>query len=375
MAKITLEHITKTFGKKTALSDVSLTVNDGEFLVLFGPAGAGKTTLLNMIAGIADPDSGNIWFDDTPMNFVEPRIRNVSMVFENYALYPQMTVYDNIASPLRSKMYRKEEAEIQQEVERVARITGMEDYLNRKPSQLSNGQRQRVALCRALVRNPNVFLLDEPIAHLDAKLRNAMRKELKLMQKNFACTTIYVTHDFAEAMSLGDRIAVIRDGEIIQVGTNEEVYYRPSEEFVAKLFGECEINIIPVHIEEREGEKWAVTEWNNMEFRVPEDVSKELGEIVNVDLGCRTMAISFARRPAEGLVKGSVYSVEPLGNKTELIVSIDGNLIRFIIPVEEKFHMDEELYIGLRPEHIIFFDQDTQKFLGVHTEESKEVQL
>lgn len=373
MAKITLEHITKTFGKKTALSDVSLTVEDGEFLVLFGPAGAGKTTLLNMIAGIADPDKGNIWFDETPMNFVEPRSRNVSMVFENYALYPQMTVYDNIASPLRSRMHKKEESEIQKEVERVAKITGMEDYLNRKPSQLSNGQRQRVALCRALVRDPNVFLLDEPIAHLDAKLRNAMRKELKLMQKNFACTTIYVTHDFAEAMSLGDRIAVIRDGEIIQVGTNEEVYYRPSEEFVAKLFGECEINMIPAQIEERGGEKWVVTQWGNVEFRVPEDVVKLLGEVQEVDLGCRTMAIEFSREEKEGFMKGSVYSVEPLGNKTELIVSIDENLIRFIIPVEEKFQLDEELYIGLCPEHIIFFDRNTQKLLAGHMEEFREV--
>ncbi len=370
MAKITLEHITKTFGKKTALKDVSLCVEDGEFLVLFGPAGAGKTTLLNMIAGIDDPDSGNIWFDNTPMNFVEPSNRDVAMVFENYALYPQMPVYDNIASPLRSRKHRTDEAGIRKEVERVAAITGMSEYLERRPSQLSNGQRQRVALCRALVRNPNVFLLDEPIAHLDAKLRNAMRKELKLMQKNLDCTSIYVTHDFAEAMSLGDRIAVIRDGEILQVGTNEEVYYRPAWEFVARLFGECEINMIPARIEERNGRLWAVTRWEGVEFPVPEDVERSLGGVTEVDLGCRTPALAFSREPAAGYVRGGVYSVEPLGNKTELIVDVQGDLIRFIIPVDAKFGIDETVYIGLNPEHIIFFDQKTEAFLACHGEET-----
>ena len=366
MAKITLEHITKTFGKKTALKDVSLCVEDGEFLVLFGPAGAGKTTLLNMIAGIDDPDSGNIWFDGTPMNFVEPSSRDVAMVFENYALYPQMSVYDNIASPLRSRKHKTDEAGIRKEVERVAAITGMGEYLERRPSQLSNGQRQRVALCRALVRNPNVFLLDEPIAHLDAKLRNAMRKELKLMQKNLDCTSIYVTHDFAEAMSLGDRIAVIRDGEILQVGTNEEVYYRPSQEFVARLFGECEINMIPARVEERDGRLWVVTKWEGVEFPAPES----LKGVTDVDLGCRTPALAYSREPVEGYVKGSVYSVEPLGNKTELIVDVGGDLIRFIVPVNTRFAIDETVYMGLKPEHMIFFDQKTEEFLACCGEEA-----
>lgn len=368
MARIRLQNITKTFGKKVALNNVSLEVNDGEFLVLFGPAGAGKTTLLNMIAGIDDPDSGAIYFDETPMNFVEPRNRNVSMVFENYALYPQMTVYDNIASPMRSRMHRKSEEEIKQEVIRVAKMTGMEAYLGRKPSQLSNGQRQRVALSRALVRNPNVFLLDEPIAHLDAKLRNAMRKELKLMQSALSCTSIYVTHDFTEAMSLGDRIAVLRDGEIVQTGTNVEVYYMPIDEFVAKLFGDCEINLIPAAVTQRDGKLIAVTQWDGVEVEIPEDVAAKLDGVSELDLGCRTPAIHYSREPRKGYVKGSVYTIEPLGNKTQLVAKINEDLVRFIIPVDTKFQLDEEIYLGLDAENIIYFDQKTQRFLACHNE-------
>lgn len=366
MARITLKNITKKFGQKVALNNVSLTVEDGEFLVLFGPAGAGKTTLLNMIAGIDDPDDGCVWFNEKAMNYVEPRNRNVSMVFENYALYPQMSVYDNIASPLRSKLHKKSEEEIKKQVERVAKITGMENYLERKPSQLSNGQRQRVALSRALVREPNVFLLDEPIAHLDAKLRNAMRKELKLMQKNLACTSIYVTHDFTEAMSLSDRIAVLCEGQIVQVGTNVEVYYTPVNEFVAKMFGECEINIIPATIQAGTDGIVAVTEWSGEGISVPEDVASKLRVGQEVDLGIRTPGIIYSRTPEKGLKEGFVYSIEPLGNKTELIVQINTKLIRFIIPIDEKFDIDEKIYLGIDPQNIIFFDRSTEEYIGRH---------
>lgn len=349
-----------------ALNNVSLEVQNGEFLVLFGPAGAGKTTLLNMIAGIDDPDCGEIWFDNKPMNFVEPRNRNVSMVFENYALYPQMTVFDNIASPMRTKMHRKSEEEIKESVLRVAKMTGMENYLERRPSQLSNGQRQRVALGRALVRHPNVFLLDEPIAHLDAKLRNAMRKELKLLQSELDCTSIYVTHDFTEAMSLGDRIAVLRDGEIVQVGTNAEVYFTPADEFVAKLFGDCEINIIPATVRRENGKVYGDTAWKNVSVEIPEDVIPQLGDVQELDLGCRTPAVKLSREAKEGYVAGHVYTIEPLGNKTQLVVKIAEDLIRFIIPVDAKFQMDEVVYLALDANSIIYFDRTTQKFLACH---------
>ena len=223
MARIRLDHVTKKYGSITALKDVSIDVKDNEFYVIFGPAGAGKTSVLNLIAGISDPEEGDILFDDAYMNYVEPRERDVAMVFENYALYPHKTVYENIASSMRTKKHRQPEEVVDREVKRVAAMMNISELLERKPTQASNGQRQRIALGRALVRNPNVFLMDEPLAHLDAKLRNSMRKELKSMQEAFHTTTIYVTHDYTEAMSLGDRIAVIHEGSICQVGTGNEV--------------------------------------------------------------------------------------------------------------------------------------------------------
>jgi ABC-type sugar transport system ATPase subunit len=238
MAKIELSKITKRFGKVTALDDVTLTIEDKEFFVLFRPAGAGKTTILNNIAGIQVPTEGVVKIGGSVVNQMDPAERNVAMVFENYALYPHMTVYDNIASPMRSPRYRKDEAYIKEAVHRVAKLMKIDMLLERLPSQLSNGQRQRVALGRALVREPNVFLMDEPLAHLDAKLRNLMRSELKEMQHNFQTTSIYVTHDFMEAMSLGDRIGIINRGKIVQVGTGDEVYYMPANEFVAQLMGD-----------------------------------------------------------------------------------------------------------------------------------------
>ena len=244
MARIQLENVTKRFGKVTALDGVSLDIKDKEFFVLFGPAGAGKTTILNCIAGIQLPEEGVVKFDGEVVNLVDAAHRDTAMVFENSALYPQMTVYDNMASPLRSKLYKKDEEFIKKKVHEVAEMMKMENLLERLPSQLSNGQKQRVAMGRALVRSPRVYLMDEPLAHLDAKLRNSMRTELKSIQANFGTTSIYVTHDFMEAMSLGDRIAIVNKGKIVQIGTSDEIYYLPCNEFVAQLMVDPEINIV-----------------------------------------------------------------------------------------------------------------------------------
>ena len=250
MARIQLENVKKSFGKVQALNGINIDVKDKEFFVLFGPAGAGKTTILNCIAGINLPEEGMVRFNGEVVNLVDPAHRNVAMVFENYALYPQMTVYDNMAAALRSNLYKTDEETIKEKVHAAARMMKMENLLERLPSQLSNGQKQRVAMGRALVRTPNVFLMDEPLAHLDAKLRNAMRTELKEMQANLGSTCIYVTHDFMEAMALGDRIAIINKGEIVQIGSGDEIYYMPCNEFVAQLMGDPQINILPGEIKE-----------------------------------------------------------------------------------------------------------------------------
>ena len=371
MARIRLDHVTKKYGSITALKDVSIDVKANEFYVIFGPAGAGKTSVLNLIAGISDPEEGDILFDDAYMNYVEPRERDVAMVFENYALYPHKTVYENIASSMRTKKHRQPEEVVDREVKRVAAMMNISELLERKPTQASNGQRQRIALGRALVRNPNVFLMDEPLAHLDAKLRNSMRKELKSMQEAFHTTTIYVTHDYTEAMSLGDRIAVIHEGSICQVGTGNEVYYLPETEFVAKLFGDCEINILKGCVTEEKGRTGIRLPYGEEVYPVPDDVGERLqcAGVKDVDIGFRGWAIDYSREPRKGYVRGKIYTHEPLGNKVELTVSLGDDMIRFIVHVDERFEIDEAIYLHFNMDKGIFFHSETKEYLVRHNEE------
>ena len=375
MAQIELQGVTKRFGKITALDGVTLTIRDKEFFVLFGPAGAGKTTILNNIAGIQVPTEGVVKIGGSVVNQLDPAERNVAMVFENYALYPHMTVYDNIASPMRSPRYKKDEAYIKEAVTRVAKLMKIDMLLERLPSQLSNGQRQRVALGRALVREPNVFLMDEPLAHLDAKLRNLMRSELKEMQHNFQTTSIYVTHDFMEAMSLGDRIGIINKGKIIQIGTGDEVYYMPTNEFVAQLMGDPEINLLECTLT-RSGEGYALT-WTEAEqhpFELPFD--EELYgrfsklERTSVHLGLRPQNIHYHFEPTEGAIKGTVYSFETIGNKSVLIVEIGKKHLRMIAPNGLKVKLDQDVYVTFEINRAMFFDAESTNYIGRYDEKS-----
>lgn len=366
MAQIELVGITKKFGDVTALADIDLTVKDNEFFVLFGPAGAGKTTLLKTIAGAEFPEKGLVKIDGAIMNHVESKDRNVSMVFENYALYPNLSVFDNIASPMRSKLYKKDEDYIKKSVDRVTKMMKINHLLERKPSQLSNGQRQRVALGRCLVREPNVFLMDEPLAHLDAKLRHFMRGELKEMQTSINSTTIYVTHDYMEAMSLADRIAVLNHGEIIQIGTAQEMYYTPKNEFVACLFGEPEINILQA---ERH------TEAGRVSFKMPkqsvllyptEDVEKALLEVPNdnIHIGVRGNDISFAfEKPDEDWMEGTVYANEPIGNKVIMTVMTGDIKIAITCPNDTVADLDQKVYIKFNMKNALYFNGETQEFI------------
>ena len=375
MAQIELQGVTKRFGKITALDGVTLTIRDKEFFVLFGPAGAGKTTILNNIAGIQVPTEGVVKIGGSVVNQLDPAERNVAMVFENYALYPHMTVYDNIASPMRSPRYKKDEAYIKEAVTRVAKLMKIDMLLERLPSQLSNGQRQRVALGRALVREPNVFLMDEPLAHLDAKLRNLMRSELKEMQHNFQTTSIYVTHDFMEAMSLGDRIGIINKGKIIQIGTGDEVYYMPTNEFVAQLMGDPEINLLECTLT-RSGEGYALTwaEAAQHPFELPFD--EELYgrfsklERTSVHLGLRPQNIHYHFEPTEGAIQGTVYSFETIGNKSVLIVEIGKKHLRMIAPNGLKVKLDQDVYVTFEINRAMFFDAESTNFIGRYDEKS-----
>ena len=372
MAKIQLENVKKAFGKVQALDGITLEVKDKEFFVLFGPAGAGKTTILNCIAGIVMPEEGVVKFDDQVMNLIDSAHRNVAMVFENYALYPQMTVYDNMASALRSKLYRKDENEIRERIQWAAKIMKMENLLERLPSQLSNGQKQRVAMGRALVRNPNVFLMDEPLAHLDAKLRNSMRTELKEMQANLGSTCIYVTHDFMEAMALGDRIAIIKEGRIVQIGNGDAIYYMPCNEFTAQLMGDPEINIIDAEISGSEEEYTARFKIKGSEiaYVLPKDDGvyakiRELG-LTRADIGIRPQHVKYSFEPKEGYFKATVYSYESIGNKSVIVVDCGDNgdsQLRMIAPNGLSVAIDSDIYINLEMDHTIFFDAGSKEYI------------
>jgi multiple sugar transport system ATP-binding protein len=239
MATVTLRGLSKRYGKTLAVDALNLTVNDGEFFVLLGPSGAGKTTTLGLIAGLETPDSGEIFLGDQSVTTVNPWRRDVAMAFESYALYPHMSVYDNIAFPLRAptRSPRLSESEIKTRVHRIATMLQIDKLLDRSPSQLSGGQRQRTSLGRMLVRQPRVFLMDEPIVHLDAKLRHHMRGELKQLHAQFPVTTLYATPDWVEAVAMGHRIAVLDRGRIVQTGTPDEIYNQPVNRFVADFVG------------------------------------------------------------------------------------------------------------------------------------------
>ncbi|MDR1620862.1 MAG: ABC transporter ATP-binding protein [Synergistaceae bacterium] len=371
MARITLENITKKYREKAALIDLSLDVADNEFFVLFGPAGAGKTTLLKTIAGIEFPQEGRVKIDGRVVNLVEPMYRNVSMVFENYALYPHMNVYDNIASPMRSRLYRKDEAHIREQVTRVTKMLRIDELLDRKPNQLSNGQRQRVAIGRCLVRSPNVFLMDEPLAHLDAKLRHFMRGELKEMQSAFNTTTIYVTHDYMETMSLADRIAVLDEGRIRQLGTSLEMYYTPSDEFVARLFGEPEINIFDGELEEKEGVLTLRALGQEEPLPLEEDVAAALRAAGRgkVHVGLRGGDVSFRFSEEPGWIRGSVYTNEPIGNKVIMVVDVRGTQIYLVAPNDTQTEIDRPVWIGLNMKNAIFFEAESGQYIVRHDAE------
>ena len=372
MAQIELNELTKNYKEHSALKSVDLTVHDKEFLVLFGPAGAGKTTTLKMIAGLEIPDEGLVKINGEVMNIVPPANRNVSMVFENYALYPHLSVYDNIASPMRSSLYKEDEQYIHDAILEVTRKMKIDHLWDRLPSQLSNGQRQRVALGRCLVRKPNVFLMDEPLAHLDAKLRHFMRAELKEMQASFDTTTIYVTHDYMEALSLGDRIAIINDGEIVQIGTGEDLFYTPCNQFVAGLMGEPEINIIPADIIRDDTSVKVKLAHQNHLFDVPEDVAEYFrgNSVEHVNLGVRGNDVFCDSTPKnDKSIKGSVYVLEPIGNRSILTADVDGQKIRIIVSNSYNVAMDSDIYIDLDFTDIIFFDRNTEEFLIRHNQE------
>jgi multiple sugar transport system ATP-binding protein len=366
MASVQLHGLTKWYGKRRGIEDVTLDIADQEFITIFGPAGAGKTTTLNLIAGIVAPNRGGIRIGGRDVDGLEPADRNVAMVFESYALYPQMTVYENMAFPLRSPKHRTSASDLDERVRRYAKVMKIDHLLERSIQALSNGQRQRTALGRALVRQPDLFLLDEPLSHLDAKLRHSMRAELKEMRSQLATTTVYVTHDYLEAMSLGDRIAVINQGRIQQVGTPKEVYFMPASVGVAQLFGDPEINVIDARVKSKTGGlRGLQVLGENIPVEVPADVVPLLNGAETVKIGLRPSDIDVVETNSAVNFHGLVYSFEPLGTKSVLTIdAVDGTRIRALLDGHRTFDVDRRIQFRIDPYSLVFFDVERGRFLA-----------
>ena len=328
MAKIELKNLSKTYNKKIeALHDINFTIEDGQFFVLLGPSGAGKTTTLRCIAGLEKIDNGSILFNDESVTEDQPASRDVCFVFQQYSLYPHYSVYENLAFPLRSPMRKLPEEEIKTKVESIANMLKISNKLNNKATQLSGGEMQRVAIGRALVREPNLYLMDEPLSSLDAKLRESLRVELKNIQTNLNSTILYVTHDQAEATTLADKIGVLKEGHLVQIGTPEEIYENPNSIYVSQRLGSPKINILP-------GKLFGMNDVPTFGIR-PE----------NITIGT-------------GNYSAKIISIENLGSETvvalnfkdqEILVSIQGNY---------KSSINETINFDMNNEKVLRFDQE-----------------
>ena len=362
--KIAFEHIHKTFftfrGRVDALNDVNLEVEDGEFFVLLGPSGCGKSTTLNLVAGLERPSGGVIRFGDQTVAdadrriMVPPRNRDVAMVFQSYALYPHMHVFDNIAFPL--KIAGQDKERIRRAVEKTAEMLGIKGMLGRKPRELSGGQRQRVSIARALVRDPEVFLLDEPLSNLDAQLRTSTRGELKRLQRETGITTLYVTHDQTEAMTLGDRIALFNRGRLVQVGSPKEMYRRPDKPFTAAFIGSPPMNLIPAEIRE-EGGRIRIA-FDNTAITLGETTAHLKGIAgPRALMGIRPEHIRIAENTRNGVLCGRIQNVEPLGREVIYHVQTEQNRI-LVLSEKESYRVDQTVGLYFRSERIHLFEPE-----------------
>jgi multiple sugar transport system ATP-binding protein len=366
MASISIRAVEKRFGGGPAvLRDCDLAIDDHEFLVLVGPSGSGKTTLLRIIAGLEDPTAGELYFGDQMVNDLDVGERDIAMVFQNYGLYPHMSVRNNMAFGLRRRKVAK--PDIKRKVEEAARLLGIEALLDRRPRQLSGGQRQRVALGRAIVRDPAVFLLDEPLSNLDAHLRLQMRTEILRVHRAVTATTVYVTHDQVEAMTMGDRIAVMHNGLIQQCGTPEELYDRPVNRFVAGFIGTPSMGFINGTVSRKEGHLALVRD--GVCLRLPAGATTEvaLADGAEAVAGVRPedlRLVPVGSWDHEGsLVRGAVEVVEPLGPEQHLIVDVGGDMITARVGREVSARPGEKVGLAVAEERLHLFAADTGQAL------------
>ena len=363
MTSLRIEGLTKRYGNTNALDKFSLQVDSGQFMVLLGPSGCGKTTAVRCIAGLVNPTSGQIYIGDQLVNNLPPKDRDVAMVFQNYALYPHMVVYNNIAFPLKMRKVPKEQ--IDDKVRNVANLLDIENLLDRKPKELSGGQMQRVALGRALVREPKVFLMDEPLSNLDAKLRTYMRAEIKKLQKKVGITTLYITHDQIEAMSMADQVAIMKSGLIQQIGTPGEVYQEPANTFVADFVGSPSMNFIKCKITEENSD--ITLESNNISLKIPRTSWNIEHSSENIILGIRPRDVVLVNDNDDFIgikIKGKILFTELLGDDSLVEVNIGADSIR-ATNIDPNFDLNigKEVIIGIPYAKIHYFATETGKRL------------
>ena len=329
MAKVELKNLSKSYDKKIlALEDINLVIEDGQFFVLLGPSGAGKTTTLRCIAGLERIDSGSVLFDNESVTEDQPASRDVSFVFQQFSLYPHYTVYENLAFPLRSPMRKLPEEEIKTKIENIAKMLKISNKLKNKATELSGGEMQRVAIGRALVRKPNIYLMDEPLSSLDAKLRESLRIELKNIQTNLNATILYVTHDQAEATTLADKIGVLKEGKIVQIGTPEEIYENPNSIYVSQRLGSPKINVLPGSL-----------------FNMNDNISTFGIRPENILLGV-------------GKYSGKIISIENLGSETVVVLNFEGHEVLSSIQGNYKSSINEAINFDINTNKVLKFDKE-----------------
>jgi multiple sugar transport system ATP-binding protein len=367
MAGVTLDHITKKYGEVTAVNDLNIQIRDQEFLVLVGPSGCGKSTALRMIAGLEEISGGDLYIGDRRVNDVAPKDRDIAMVFQSYALYPHMSVYDNMAFGL--KLRKRPKAEIDRRVKEAAELLGLQNLLQRKPKQLSGGQRQRVALGRAIVREPQVFLMDEPLSNLDAKLRVETRAGLIKLHQRLLTTTVYVTHDQTEAMTMGHRIAVLRDGVLQQLDTPQTLYDRPANLFVAGFIGSPAMNFFPGQLTSDNGGQDLYVQTSGLKLKVPETMRSKLAAQTGREIvfGVRPEHIhsklEVPNAEATRTANVNVSVVEPLGSEVYAYLSTNGHEFIARMDAATQPRPGESIETVFDTEHLHVFDKETEQAL------------
>jgi multiple sugar transport system ATP-binding protein len=363
MAKVVLREVVKTYGPVYAVNHVSLDIEDGEFVALVGPSGCGKTTTLNLVAGLIPMSGGDIYIGDRLVNDLDPKDRDIAMVFQNYALYPQKSVYKNLAFPLQ--MRKLPRAEIEAKVMAAAKVLDIVHLLERRPRELSGGQQQRVALGRALVRDPRVFLMDEPLSNLDAKLRVQMRSELKRFHQDLHATVVYVTHDQLEAVTMADKMAVMNGGFLQQYDAPETVFAKPVNTFVAGFVGSPAMSLIPLEMQDNGGDvSLGSPDGWNLPLSPANSQRARRASSRKVILGARHSTLRIHRSPMPGAVPGTVYTVEPTGDVTFLQIFLGKQEVMVSVEPHVAIAPDEPVWVEFDQNRLHLFDGETQQALA-----------